>query len=126
MAQVKDTLHRNLHLDHPDEGPANGWTMAAIVAVGLGVWIVLLLASSRLEDFLGGEAKAAERAGLMGAMFGQTAAVWIYDRLYPRPAAMQSSAGLTPTLPGFAPTQASQRDDSFVVSSAPSSSERQS
>lgn len=80
LAMIRDTLHRNLHLNHPDDGPANGWTMAVIVAMGMVGWIVLLVISMRMSK----EEIQGPHPGLLGAMFGQVASVWIYDHLFPR------------------------------------------
>jgi hypothetical protein len=76
---IRETYQRNLHID-PDNGLARPSTMAVSLIALLGVWLALLLASSRLRAQSGN--KSSLHPGLLGTMFGHVAALWIYDLLF--------------------------------------------
>ena len=88
LDEVRDTLHRNLHMENPEEGAVSGRTMALLVAGAIGCWALLSLVGWRASGPSPlTPTTTASKAGLLGAMFGQVAAVWIYDRLFPAPPA---------------------------------------
>jgi hypothetical protein len=76
---IRETYQRNLHFD-PDNGLARPSTMALSLIAFLGVWLALLLASTRLR------AQSADKSplhpGLLGTLFGHVASLWIYDLLF--------------------------------------------
>jgi hypothetical protein len=80
---IGEKLKANRHGDNA-EGSWFGWsTVALIVGVGLGLWLLigLLRMSSRTDD--GGRPGIVP--GLLGGMFGSVAGHWVYDTLIRSP-----------------------------------------
>jgi hypothetical protein len=102
LDQIHDVLHDNA--TRGSSAIINGVPLAGLLGGGLSLWLSLRLIRFRLRASRTATAwsagsvnepgtQARETAGLLGAMFGFPAGLWIYDKLYPSP------PGVTPLCP---------------------------